>query len=106
ELPGGIAAFTGREAELDRVLGLFAGTRHGVVVAIAGMAGVGKTALALEAGHRLARRFPDGSLHLDLRGHAADPPDPLDLLDRLIRELGGEPPTPLTLASASARFRT
>ncbi|MBE1494617.1 transcriptional regulator with XRE-family HTH domain [Amycolatopsis lexingtonensis] len=106
ELPGGIAAFTGREAELDRVLGLFAEARHGVVVAIAGMAGVGKTALALQAGHRLARRFPDGSLHLDLRGHAADPPDPLDLLDRLIRELGGELPTPLTLDSASARFRS
>jgi transcriptional regulator with XRE-family HTH domain/tetratricopeptide (TPR) repeat protein len=106
ELPGGIAAFTGREAELDRVLGLFGEPRQGVVVAIAGMAGVGKTALALEAGHRLARRFPDGSVHLDLRGHAADPPDPLDLLDRLVRELGGEPPTPLSLDSASARFRT
>ncbi|VVJ18913.1 Transcriptional regulator [Amycolatopsis camponoti] len=106
ELPGGVAAFTGREAELDRVLGLLGESRQGGVVAVAGMAGVGKTALALEAGHRLARRFPDGSLHLDLRGHAADPPDPLDLLDRLIRELGGEPPTPLSLDSASARFRT
>jgi transcriptional regulator with XRE-family HTH domain len=106
ELPGGIAAFTGRDTELERLLGLLGESRQGVVVAIAGMAGVGKTALALEAGHRLARRFPDGSLHLDLRGHAADPPDPLDLLDRLIRELGGEPPKPLSLDSASARFRT
>lgn len=106
ELPGGVAAFTGREAELDRVLHLFGDPRQGVVVAIAGMAGVGKTALALEAGHRLARRFPDGSLHLDLRGHAADPPDALDLLDRLVRELGGEPPKPLSLDSASARLRT
>ncbi|MEU8637217.1 helix-turn-helix domain-containing protein [Amycolatopsis sp. NPDC048633] len=106
ELPGGIATFTGRDVELDRVLGLFGEPRQGVVVAIAGMAGVGKTALALEAGHRLARRFPGGSLHLDLRGHAADPADPLDLLDRLIRELGGEPPKPLSLDSASARFRT
>lgn len=106
ELPGGVAVFTGREAELERLLGLFDQPRQGVVVAIAGMAGIGKTALALEAGHRLARRFPDGSLHLDLRGHAADPPDALDLLDRLIRELGGEPPKPWSLGSASARFRT
>ncbi|MCR6482528.1 helix-turn-helix domain-containing protein [Amycolatopsis sp. OK19-0408] len=106
ELPGGVAAFTGREAELERLLGFFGEPRRGVVVAIAGMAGIGKTALALEAGHRLARRFPDGSLHLDLRGHAADPPEALDLLDRLIRELGGEPPTPLSLDSASARFRS
>ena len=110
ELPGEVAAFTGREAEMERVLACFgerqSGERQGVVVAIAGMAGVGKTALALQAGHRLARRFPDGSLHLDLRGHAADPPDPVDLLDRLIRELGGEPPTPLSLETASARFRS
>ncbi|WP_372664906.1 helix-turn-helix domain-containing protein [Amycolatopsis kentuckyensis] len=105
ELPGGVAVFTGRDAELDRVLTLF-DSRDSVVVAIGGMAGVGKTALALEAGHRLAGRFPDGSLHLDLRGHAADPPDPLDLLDRLIRELGDEPPKPLSLEAASARFRT
>ncbi|MFG1647100.1 helix-turn-helix domain-containing protein, partial [Amycolatopsis sp. NPDC049252] len=105
ELPGEIAAFTGREAELERVLACFE-ERSGAVVAVAGMAGIGKTALALHAGHRLARRFPDGSLHLDLRGHAADPPDPLDLLDRLIRELGGEPPAPLSLETASARFRS
>jgi transcriptional regulator with XRE-family HTH domain len=106
ELPGEIAAFTGREAELERILACFGEPRQGVVVAVAGMAGIGKTALALHAGHRLARRFPDGSLHLDLRGHAVDPPDALDLLDRLIRELGGDPPTPLSLDSASARLRT
>jgi transcriptional regulator with XRE-family HTH domain/tetratricopeptide (TPR) repeat protein len=106
ELPGEVAAFTGRDAEVERVLACFGEARQGVVVAVAGMAGVGKTALALHVGHRLARRFPDGSLHLDLRGHAADPPEPLDLLDRLIRELGGELPTPLTPEAAAARFRS
>ncbi|WP_410620933.1 helix-turn-helix domain-containing protein [Amycolatopsis sp. cmx-8-4] len=106
ELPGEIAAFTGREAEIERVLACFGEDRPGGVVAIAGMAGIGKTALALHAGHRLARRFPDGSLHLDLRGHAADPPDPLDLVDRVIRELGGESPTPLALDTAAARLRS
>src|SRR5208283_2724895 len=37
--------------------------------AIGGMAGVGKTALAVHAAHKLAPRFPAGQIFLPLHGH-------------------------------------
>src|SRR5207253_1866048 len=55
-LPPDVADFTGREAALARLDGLFGGDATAstvVITAIAGAAGVGKTALAVHAAHRL-----------------------------------------------------
>ena len=72
-LPADTTAFTGRDPELDHILGSVVGaaTAGGVVAihAIDGMPGVGKTALAVHAAHRLADRFPDGQLFVDLYAH-------------------------------------
>ncbi|HEY2699546.1 MAG TPA: BTAD domain-containing putative transcriptional regulator [Pseudonocardiaceae bacterium] len=71
QLPAGIPHFVGREAELQRLSGLLdqADTPGTVTIAaIDGMAGIGKTALALRWAHRLADRFPDGQLYVNLRG--------------------------------------
>jgi tetratricopeptide (TPR) repeat protein len=89
-LPGG---FTGREAELAQVAGLLdpAAPAGAVVVsAVAGLAGVGKTALAVQAAHAAvsAGWFPGGVLFIDLHGYDASPVQPGQALDALLRALG------------------
>jgi tetratricopeptide (TPR) repeat protein len=88
-LPRDVPAFTGREGELARLAALAEGGRA-VVTAISGTAGVGKTALAVHAAHRLLPRFPDGQLYADLRGHTGDqaPAEPGEVLGVFLRRLG------------------
>ncbi|WP_314219433.1 AfsR/SARP family transcriptional regulator [Streptomyces zaehneri] len=72
QLPHGIETFTGRDVELDEVFALSGADGSGpgtvVISAIGGMAGVGKTTLAVHWAHRVADRFPDGQLYVNLRG--------------------------------------
>jgi tetratricopeptide (TPR) repeat protein/transcriptional regulator with XRE-family HTH domain len=72
QLPAAVADFAGRDAELaalTRILDAHADAPGTVVIsAIGGTAGVGKTALALHWAHQVAPRFPDGQLHVNLRG--------------------------------------
>jgi DNA-binding SARP family transcriptional activator/tetratricopeptide (TPR) repeat protein len=69
QLPSDLAAFAGRGDELDRLDTLLSGNATAVVIwAIAGTAGVGKTALAVHWAHRVSERFPDGQLYANLRG--------------------------------------
>jgi DNA-binding SARP family transcriptional activator len=66
QLPRVLPNFAGRRADVEFML---AGVSEpaGVTV-ITGMAGVGKTTLAVHAAHLMADRFPDGQLYIDLRG--------------------------------------
>ncbi|MGD0704489.1 MAG: BTAD domain-containing putative transcriptional regulator [Trebonia sp.] len=69
QLPADIAHFTGREGQLAALTALAAETGSAVVItAIAGTAGIGKTALAVHWAHRHAQSFPDGQLYVNLRG--------------------------------------
>jgi DNA-binding SARP family transcriptional activator/Tfp pilus assembly protein PilF len=72
QLPAPVRHFTGRTAELDALDALLTeATAAGapvVISAIAGSAGIGKTALAVHWAHRVADRFPDGQLYVNLRG--------------------------------------
>jgi DNA-binding SARP family transcriptional activator/Tfp pilus assembly protein PilF len=78
QLPAPVRHFAGRSAELATLTRLLdesaGGGRTVVVSAIDGMAGIGKTALAVWWGHRSAERFPDGQLYVNLRGF--DPSGP------------------------------
>jgi tetratricopeptide (TPR) repeat protein len=86
-LPREPAAFTGREDELRRLL---AGTESDArVIAISGLPGIGKTALAVQAAHLLAPRFPDGQFFLGLGGDT--PADPADALATLLLMAGTAP---------------
>lgn len=94
-LPADLASFTGRDHELSQLLsaaaaGPEAAQARATVCTIDGMAGVGKTALAVHAAHLLARHFPDGQLFLDLHGFTQGlrPMSAADALDRLLRALG------------------
>ena len=95
-LPAGTAAFTGRQDELAMLADLASGvagrSQPGVVTisAVNGMAGIGKTALAIHAAHLLAGQFPDGQLFADLHGYTSDlePMPAGDALDWFLRCLG------------------
>ena len=82
QLPPAVWHFAGRQNELralTRWLNEAAGTGRTVMIsAIGGMAGVGKTALAVHWAHQVAGQFPDGQLYVNLRGFgpSADPVAP------------------------------
>ncbi|WP_051740687.1 AfsR/SARP family transcriptional regulator [Streptomyces xylophagus] len=72
QLPMAVRGFTGRDGELARLAAILAsaeGESAAVVIsAVSGMAGVGKTALAVHWARRVERAFPDGQLYVNLRG--------------------------------------
>ena len=111
-LPRDIASFTGRESELARLAGAVAGAAgEGGVVgihAIGGMAGIGKTTLAVHTAHRLAPGFPDGQFFVPLHAHTPGqrPVDPADALAGLLLTAGvGAEQIPAGLEARAGRWR-
>ncbi|MGW0711828.1 AfsR/SARP family transcriptional regulator [Streptomyces sp. NPDC002643] len=91
-LPPAIGDFTGREEELGSVVAGLTGEREAMpVVVVSGTAGVGKSALAVQAAHRVAAEYPDGQLYAELHGFS-EPVPPAEVLGRLLRALGADPP--------------
>ncbi len=98
QLPRQAPHFVGREWELAALDAAVAspparagGVATSEIIAITGPAGVGKTALALRWAYRVADRFPDGHLYVDLRGFAAGPPvAPVDALTHILLALGAD----------------
>jgi DNA-binding SARP family transcriptional activator/Flp pilus assembly protein TadD len=116
QLPAEVGGFTGRAlelAELDFLLPT-AGQQRGaapgpvVISAVAGTAGVGKTALAVRWAHRVAGQFPDGQLYVNLRGYdPGQPVTPGEALAGFLRALGvADADIPLAEAERSARYRS
>jgi hypothetical protein len=96
QLPRPPRYFVNRKQELDalaRFRPASAGSQTAVVSVIDGIAGVGKTALAVYWAHTVRDRFPDGRLYVDLRGFdPVNPPlPPADALQLLLEGLGVPP---------------
>ncbi|MEN3310471.1 MAG: hypothetical protein V7603_6673 [Micromonosporaceae bacterium] len=112
QLPGDTVEFCGRVellAALDARLPVDGSSGGAVAVTlISGMAGVGKTTLAVHWAHRVASRFPDGQLFVSLRGFAPGTPvRPIDALASLLRGLGLAPEAvPLEVEEAAALYRS
>ncbi len=98
QLPPDLVDFTGRTELVCWLRQLLArppdatagGSDVGAVVvsAVAGKAGVGKSALAVHVAHQLAVEFPDGQLYANLRGARRQPLHPGGMLGWFLRALG------------------
>ncbi|WP_040831180.1 ATP-binding protein [Nocardia jiangxiensis] len=88
-LPSVTRRFADRQAELEEVRAALLDGDTDVCV-LTGMAGVGKTALALRAAWSVEGRFPDGCVFFDLRSHSPvlPPMSSVDALDNVLRTLG------------------
>jgi DNA-binding SARP family transcriptional activator/transcriptional regulator with XRE-family HTH domain/tetratricopeptide (TPR) repeat protein len=115
QLPMAVPQFTGRASELAYLSGLTQQVAGGagtvVISAIGGMAGIGKTALAVQWAHRAAASFPDGQLYVNLRGFdLADPPaTPSEVTRGFLDALGvpvGQIPAGLDAQAALYRSMT
>ena len=92
-LPADIADFTGRANEVDQIHRYLIqppeqGRLAVPLVVIVGKGGVGKSALAVHAAHRMIEHFPDGQLFADLHGGDMRQASPARVLERFLRALG------------------
>ncbi|WP_323189392.1 BTAD domain-containing putative transcriptional regulator [Kitasatospora sp. NBC_00240] len=109
QLPTPLADFTGRQSAVAELATVLTRPHPGAVVisAINGIGGSGKTGLAVHVAHALRAWFPDGRLHLDLRGTRADPLDPVEALGLLLASLGvADREIPADPAERAALYRT
>ncbi|GIF23614.1 DNA-binding SARP family transcriptional activator/tetratricopeptide (TPR) repeat protein [Actinoplanes tereljensis] len=112
-LPSDAWGFTGREPQLARLDEVLAGSAEQPTAVpiglITGPPGVGKTTLAVHWAHRVAARFPDGQLYVNLRGF--DPggrtTEPVDAVRRFLDALGVPAAgVPQGLEAQAARYRS
>jgi DNA-binding SARP family transcriptional activator len=101
-LPPDVSDFTGRRSPLATLSTLVKSADRFVIT---GMAGVGKTTLAVHTAHAIAAEFPDGQLFVDLGGAENRPRDPAEVLGWFLRMLGTED-LPATVDERSQLYRS
>jgi transcriptional regulator with XRE-family HTH domain/tetratricopeptide (TPR) repeat protein len=100
QLPATVHRFVGRNRELAALARSADPADGPPVMVISGIAGVGKTALAVHFAHQVADAFPDGQLYVDLLGFSTsgDPLTPqtavrgfLDALNIALEQIPADP---------------
>jgi DNA-binding SARP family transcriptional activator/tetratricopeptide (TPR) repeat protein len=111
QLPSDLPCFVGRADVLARATALTRPTGGTAlrVLAVDGIPGIGKTALAVHLAHRVSGEFPDGQLYTDLRGFVVDgnPADPHEVLQGFLSALGvGQQRIPADADARAALYRS
>lgn len=106
QLPAPPRGFVGRETVVEQLTRV---AEREPVLVVDGMPGVGKTAIAVHTAAKLAERYPDGQLYVELHGYSGDRAAvaPEDALARMLRGLGAvEEEIPASVDERSAELRT
>jgi DNA-binding SARP family transcriptional activator len=106
QLPADLPDFTGRRRVLADLTEILTRPDSVPVVTLAGMGGVGKTALAVHAAHAVRTHFPDGQVFVTLNALGTNPADPYEVLADLLRAFSVPEPVPDTLDQRAALWRT
>ncbi|MEU7864461.1 BTAD domain-containing putative transcriptional regulator [Nonomuraea sp. NPDC049141] len=104
QMPSAVPDFTGRVDEVASVRGVLLSGSSSPICVISGLGGSGKSALAVQVAHLLQRHYPDGQLYVELRGTSETPVSPMEVLGRVLRQLGVVPAD--TLEARIADYRS
>ncbi|GGK29968.1 SARP family transcriptional regulator [Streptomyces camponoticapitis] len=112
QLPPLTHVFVGRRKEIAQLDARLDSSPQGAeltaITVVCGMAGVGKTTLALQWAHQMSASFPDGQLYVNLRGYDKDSKlSPFEVLRDFLDALGvAQTRIPASLEGRTALFRS
>jgi tetratricopeptide (TPR) repeat protein len=106
QLPPDLVDFTGRDKQVQELLGLLRQNRKKAPIAVVvGMGGVGKSALAVHVAHRLTGRYPGAQIVVELHGTSERPLPPTEAMGQVIHTFHPELSLPDEPVQVAALYR-